>query len=73
MADEAKDPAVVEYLRRRGSIAGKARLTSMSAEERKRIAKLAAEARWRKKIDAPDPTDPQGPNRDENGQGGSIM
>jgi hypothetical protein len=64
MADEARDPAVVEYLRRSASRAGKARLTSMTAEQRKRVAKLAAEARWRKKTTSPEPTDPKGPDSD---------
>jgi hypothetical protein len=41
--------------------AGKARLTKMTAEERKRVAELGAEARWGKKIDAPDPKGPKGP------------
>lgn len=73
MAHEAKDPAVIEYLRRSASRAGKARLTSMTAEDRKRVAKLAAQARWAKKLDAPDPTDPKGPKRDQQGEGPGIM
>lgn len=52
----------VEEAGRRG---GKARLTTMTAEDRTRIARLAAQARWAKKADAPDPTDPKGPKRDE--------
>lgn len=52
-------------LGRRG---GKARLVKMSAEERTRIAKLAATARWAKKAGPPAPTDPNnpgGPGRDQ--------
>jgi hypothetical protein len=57
------------------SRAGKARLTSMTAEERKRIAKLAAAARWGKKADAPDPTTPppNGPERDRQCAEAGIM
>lgn len=72
MADEAitqKDPLAVEFGRR----GGKSRLTKMTAEERTRVAKLAAQARWAKKAEAPDPTDPQGPNHDEESRGPDIM
>ena len=74
MADEsvtAKDllAAHAAAMGRRG---GKARLVRMTAEERTRIARLAANARWAKKTGSPDPTDPQGPRRDE-GQGQGIM
>jgi hypothetical protein len=48
-----------------GRRAGKARLTSMTAEERKRIARLAAKARWAKKPEAPDPNDPKGTKPDQ--------
>jgi len=69
MADEVNDPAVVEYLRRRASRAGKARLTSMTAEDRRRVAKLAAQARWKKKKGGPDGGgSPDGSN---GGNGGS--
>lgn len=59
-------------LGRRG---GKARLTKMTAEERTRIAKLAAQARWGKKTDSPtpDPTDPKGPGRDHQGAEAGIL
>ena len=56
-----------------GRLGGKARLTKMTAEERSRIAKLAAEARWGKKAEAPDPTDPKGPHRDQQGAEAGIM
>jgi hypothetical protein len=60
--DSAKIQLTCEEAGRRG---GKARLTKMTAEDRRRIAQLAAAARWGKKATAPDPTDPQGPKRDE--------
>jgi hypothetical protein len=72
MADEAimrKDPLAVEFGRR----GGKARLTSMTAEERRRIAKLAAEARWKKKSTTPDPTDPNSPDGLVERRGPGIM
>lgn len=74
MADEAataKDllAAHAAAMGRRG---GKARLVKMTAEERTRIAKIAAQARWAKKAEAPDPSDPKGPKRDER-QGPGIM
>lgn len=59
-----------------GRIGGKARLVKMTAEERQRIAKLAARARWAKGKTAPDPTDPtdpQGPNRDRRGDETGIL
>ena len=71
MADQMaipKDPLAVEFGRR----GARARMTKMTAEERTRIARLAAQARWGKKATAPDPTDPQGPNRDRE-QGPGIM
>jgi chitodextrinase len=67
------DSAVFEFLSERARKGGKARLVKMTAAERSRIAKLAAEARWHKKADAPDPTDPQGPQRDRQGAEGGIM
>jgi hypothetical protein len=76
MASEAKDPAVVEYLRRSASRAGKGRLTSMTAEQRRESARRAAQARWGKKAVAPDPNnppDPKGPNRDEQWAEAGIM
>lgn len=65
----AKDPLAVEFGRR----GGKSRLTKMTAEERSRIARLAAQARWGKKADAPNPTDPSGPHRDRQGAEAGIM
>ena len=53
--------------------AGRSRLTKMTAEERTRIAKLAAQARWGRKAEAPDPTDPGGPHRDQQGAEAGIM
>jgi hypothetical protein len=55
------------------SRAGKARLVKMTAEERTRIARLAAQARWAKKPNAPDPTDPKGPKHDEQSSETGIM
>jgi hypothetical protein len=72
MADEAvsqKDPLAVEFGRR----GGKSRLVKMTAEERSRVAKLAAQARWGKKAEAPDPNDPKGPGRDHQGAEADIM
>jgi hypothetical protein len=58
----AKDALAVEFGRR----GARARMTKMTAEERSRVAKRAAQARWQKKAEAPEPTptDPQGPGRD---------
>jgi hypothetical protein len=74
MVDEAitpKDPLAVEMGRR----GGKARLSKMTTEERRRIAKLAAQARWGKKAETPtpDPNDPKGPGRDQQGAEAGIM
>lgn len=75
MADEAfsqKDPLAVEFGRR----GGKSRLVKMTAEERTRVAKLAAQARWAKKASAPDPkgpNDPKGPHRDPGEEGTGIL
>jgi hypothetical protein len=62
-----------ELFEESGRRGGKARLTKMTAEERTRIARLAAQTRWAKKADAPDPTDPKGPKRDQQPEGRSIM
>jgi hypothetical protein len=67
------DPAVFEFLSERARKGGKARLVKMTAEERTRIAKLAAAARWAKKAEAPDPTDPKGPKREPQGGGSGIL
>lgn len=56
-------------LQRRGGFARARKLTS---EERTRIAKIAAQARWAKKAEAPDPNDPKGPKRDERPRSGIM-
>ena len=57
--------------------AGKARLTTMTPEQRRESARRAARARWAKKNGAPNPTpnptDPKGPNRDEQWAEAGIM
>jgi hypothetical protein len=58
------------------SLGGKARREKLTPEERKRIAQLAAKARWAKKAGAPgppDPTDPKGPHRDQQHAEAGIM
>jgi hypothetical protein len=71
MATEA-DQAVREWARKNGRLGGKARLVKMSAEERHRIAKLAAQARWAKQAGGPDSPD-GGPERPIKGGATSIM
>lgn len=44
----SKDPAAVALGRKGGQKGGKARAASLSASERKELAKKAARARWRK-------------------------
>lgn len=71
MADErvvAKDALMVEFGRR----GGVGRAKSLTPEQRREIAQRAAQARWAKKVTAPDPTDPKGPKHDE-GQTPGIM
>ena len=46
--DEGKDPAAVALGRKGGLKGGKARAKSLTAAQRKEIAKLAASARWKK-------------------------
>ena len=46
--ESTKDPLAVELGRRGGLKGGKARAAKLSAEERREIARRAAEARWRK-------------------------
>ena len=68
----AKDALAVEFGRR----GARARMTKMTAQERSRIARNAAQARWQKKATAPDPTptDPQGPQgRDQQWAEAGIM
>lgn len=45
-ADDGKDPAAVELGRRGGLKGGKARAEKLTAEQRREIAKKAAEKRW---------------------------
>lgn len=47
--DEGKDPAAVALGRKGGLKGGKARAESLTAEERSEIARIAAQARWKKK------------------------
>jgi hypothetical protein len=46
MPEPTKDPAAVELGRRGGLKGGKARAEKLSAEERSRIARRAAQTRW---------------------------
>ena len=46
---EGKDPAAVALGRKGGLKGGKARAAKLSPEVRKRIAKRAAQARWKKR------------------------
>lgn len=48
-ADEGKDPAAVALGRKGGRKGGKARADRLTPEQRADIARLAAQARWRKK------------------------
>ncbi|MDF1696951.1 MAG: hypothetical protein P1U56_14005 [Saprospiraceae bacterium] len=50
--DEGKDPAAVSLGRKGGKKGGKARATKLSAEERKAIAKKAADSRWKSNVDS---------------------
>ena len=45
-ADDGKDPAAVSLGRRGGLKGGKARAAKLSPDERSRIARAAAQARW---------------------------
>lgn len=47
-ADEGKDPAAVALGRKGGLKGGKARADSLSPKKRSEIARLAAQARWKK-------------------------
>lgn len=61
----AKDALAVEFGRR----GARARMTKLSAEQRRQIARNAAQARWAKKTQPPQPPDPQGPGSpDRDGQ-----
>ncbi|AMN48085.1 histone H1 [Steroidobacter denitrificans] len=46
--DEGKDPAAVALGRKGGLKGGKARASMLSADQRAKIAKLAAQARWKR-------------------------
>ena len=46
--DEGKNPHAVALGRLGGKKGGKARANALTAEERSRIARIAAQARWRK-------------------------
>lgn len=46
--DEGKNPAAVALGRLGGKKGGKARAAKLTPEERSKIARLAAEARWKK-------------------------
>lgn len=46
--DDGKDPAAVALGRKGGLKGGKARAKSMTKEQRSEIARLAAQARWKK-------------------------
>lgn len=47
--DDGKDPAAVALGRKGGLKGGKARSEALSADDRSRIAQIAARARWKKK------------------------
>jgi hypothetical protein len=64
MASQPKE-ITRELFEESGRRGGKARLVKMTSEQRSRIARLAAQARWGKKAGGPDPTDPNGPGRDD--------
>jgi hypothetical protein len=64
----AKDPLAVEFGRR----GGKARVAAMTPQQLRDANRKAALARWHKKADAPDPTDPNAPERDQKG-GGRVL
>jgi hypothetical protein len=48
-SDNGKNPAAVALGRLGGNKGGKARADSLTAEQRREIAQLAAQARWKKK------------------------
>jgi hypothetical protein len=49
--DEGKDPAAVELGRQGGKMGGKARPEKLTPEQRRLIARKAAQSRWRKRND----------------------
>jgi hypothetical protein len=46
--DDGKNPAAVEFARKGGQKGGKARAKALTPEQRAEIARVAAEARWKK-------------------------
>jgi hypothetical protein len=50
--EQGKDPAAVALGRKGGIKGGKARWANLSPEQRSEAATLAAQARWRKKIES---------------------
>lgn len=56
-----------------GRIGGAARARKLTPDQRRESARRAAQARWGKKAVAPDPTDPKGPNHDDEGQSPGIL
>jgi hypothetical protein len=72
MADETVVKLIGLTCEAAGRIGGLSRARKLTPEQRREIACRAAQARWAKKTAAPDPTDPQGPRRDED-QGPGIM
>jgi hypothetical protein len=69
MADEAKVLTIQEVGRR----GGVSRAKNLSSEQRREIARRAAQARWAKKTDTPDPTDPNSPDGEVERRGLGIM
>lgn len=70
MGTDGQKVLTVVELSRLGNIA---RTKALSPERRKEIARLAAQARWGKKVTAPDPNDPLGPKREREGEIPGIM
>lgn len=53
-ADDGKNPAAVELGRLGGKKGGKARAEALTPEQRSEIAKIAAQARWKRQEPAED-------------------
>lgn len=73
MAEKAAVDVISAYAAEIGRRGGKARLTKMTSEQRREVARRAAHARWGKKQEAPQPPDPKGPDRDQQGAESGIM
>lgn len=59
-----------------GRIGGAARARKLTPDQRRDIARRAAQARWGKKAgspETPDPNDPKGPHRDQQGAEAGIL